>query len=682
MASIADLFVRLMADDKGLEAQVTGSAKRAGDKAGTTMGQRMGAGIKAGAKAGLVGIGAVVGTAFGLGLRGVVELDTAMADFQATTGATQDEVNDASDAVLEFSRRNLQPIDEITDTMANLRTEMGLTQEQAEDMTEPFLKFAEVTGQQGPDAVSAFDDILDAWNLDASDSQGIMDKLIESHQRYGGSVDENQAMLAKLAPVMQGANLTYDDGIGLLNLFAASGIDASKAPQALTAALSKVKSPEQLQRLIDDITNTEDPFKRAQKAIDLFGARAGPQLAQALQPGSGGLDDFRVSTEEAAGATDEASDAFESSFGRQAQLWLNNIKGMATGLVQDLGPGIGGLAGAAAIGGPAIGNLFKLMGRGAMGVIPLLVGAIGQIGPALSLLMGPVGIIIAVVAGLFLAWQTNFLGIRDIVGNVVNWFVKDVLPMLQKAFDVLVTIIGTAFDVVVTIIKTAVTIAIEIFKVWFTVWSTIIGTIVNVVTTAIGIIGDVIGTIVGIVETMVGGVRGAMELFVGIFRTVGKFIGPIVDVILAPIRGIMDVVGTVVGAVAGLFDFITGGSKDAEANLNRVGKTATPTGQFVPGNMGGTRPPTAQEGAWRTTGGLWQLHADEMVVPPGPAQALRDWFGNGFAGAVGGRRGGDTYVVNVQGLLRARSAHDIGAGLRRLGERGQLVPPRRPMVNE
>jgi hypothetical protein len=52
-----------------------------------------------------------------------------------------------------------------------------------------------------------------------------------------------------------------------------------------------VKSPEELQRLIDDISNTADPFLRAQKAADLFGQKAGPKLANALAGKT--LKDFR-----------------------------------------------------------------------------------------------------------------------------------------------------------------------------------------------------------------------------------------------------------------------------------------------------------------------------------------------------------------------------------------------------
>ena len=63
----------------------------------------------------------------------------------------------------------------------------------------------------------------------------------------GGSIEANQVTLAALAPAMRAANLEIGDGIELLNLFGAKGLDANTASAAFAKALTKVKSPEELQ---------------------------------------------------------------------------------------------------------------------------------------------------------------------------------------------------------------------------------------------------------------------------------------------------------------------------------------------------------------------------------------------------------------------------------------------------
>src|SRR6185436_15507691 len=114
MASIGDVFLRLLADDKGFAADVTKKAGAAGDKAGTTMGQRMSKGITVGVSA----VGAAGGAVFALAARGAAELTDAMAAFQAETGATQEELASARKSVLELSKSNLQSFDEIARTQA------------------------------------------------------------------------------------------------------------------------------------------------------------------------------------------------------------------------------------------------------------------------------------------------------------------------------------------------------------------------------------------------------------------------------------------------------------------------------------------------------------------------------------------------------------------------------------
>lgn len=336
MSVIGDLMLRVVADLTGFEAQVTKEGTTAGnaaaDKIGSSMGQRMSKGLTKGMA--LAGAGA--GLLFSVAAKGANDLTNAMATFQAETGATQEELASARKSVLELSKSNIQSFDQIAAAQAALRTDLGLTQKEAEAATGAFLDFANATGQDAAEGVRALDDILDNWGLTAADAQGIMDKLIVSHQKWGGSITDNQKTLAKLAPAMQAANFQIDDGIALLGLFGAKGLDSERAAAAFSKALTKVKSPEELKILIADIQNTVDPFERAQKAAALFGAKAGAQLANAL--GGANLDDYTVSMDEAAGATERASDAIKNTPFNQLKMALSAIAAPAIEAGQSFGP--------------------------------------------------------------------------------------------------------------------------------------------------------------------------------------------------------------------------------------------------------------------------------------------------------------------------------------------------------
>jgi hypothetical protein len=121
-------------------------------------------------------------------------------------------------------------------------------------------------------------------------------------------------------------------------MFAAAGIDASKAPTALNTAIKQLKPGQTLNDLISQISSIQDPLQRAQVAAKDFGTRAGAQLADALKPGITSLDQFQTSTTDTQGATDRAADAIRSDWGNQFTLLMHNIGGALASVSQSFGP--------------------------------------------------------------------------------------------------------------------------------------------------------------------------------------------------------------------------------------------------------------------------------------------------------------------------------------------------------
>ncbi len=338
MASIADLYGKLLLDDSGFEAAVVKSAGSAADKASQTMGQRVSSGLGKAFKVAGPAVGALGGLAFGAAIEGAGQLTEAVAKFRAETGATEEEARAAQATISGLYKTNTEGFEELGAVLSRVHTDLGLTGDAAAAAAQKVLDFAKVTGQDAVGAVGALDDLTDTFNLTAEQQADILDKLVVSHQKYGGSVEKNQQALVDLAPALTAANLSYDDGIGLLNLFEKAGIDAAAAPVALTKALTKVKSPDELQRLIADIQATEDPFLRASKATDLFGAKAGTKLALALSAGTAGFGEFAISTEEAAGKLDEMSDIIDKSPLNTFKLALKQVGGALADVGTNFGP--------------------------------------------------------------------------------------------------------------------------------------------------------------------------------------------------------------------------------------------------------------------------------------------------------------------------------------------------------
>lgn len=320
-------------------------------------------------------LGSVAGLGFAIAAKGAAELDAATRQFQADTGATAEEAAKASTAIAEMYRGNLQGFDQIGATLSKVTTDLGLSGKAAEETTRLFLDFATATGTDAAQGVAGVDNALDAWNLTAADSQHVLDELVASHQKYGGSVTENLDALSRLAPAMQALGSNIDDTIGLLNLFETSGLDSTKATQALNQAVKKLQPGQTINDLVAQIASIEDPTKRAQAAIEIFGARGGVGLANALRPGIRSLQDFVPTANDVTDATTKAADAVKSGFGAQFQLIIKN----AGGALAEFGTNFGPLLLGASLIGPKMAAAITT-GFGAVA---------GLLGPKLISMMAP-----------------------------------------------------------------------------------------------------------------------------------------------------------------------------------------------------------------------------------------------------------------------------------------------------
>ncbi len=344
--NIGDLILRLLADGSELTPSVQKEAAKAGDAGAKTLGAKLSGSLK---DNGLKAFGAAATATFGLALKGALDLQEVQAHLRAETGASADEAAAAAKAINHAAGTEQASLQSVTDVAIKVRRDLGAIGPEADSLTERFTRFARVTRQDASGAVSAFDDILDKWGLKASDSVGIQDKLLASWQKWGGSIEANQQGLVAIAAPLRALNLTVDDGIALINLFNSAGIDSASSVKALNQAVKNLKPGQTLNDLIKQIASIQDPTERAQAAIKVFGSKGGVELANALHPGITGLDDFKVSATDAAGATDKAADIIDGSIRGRIAKAFSEAKANIRAFGAEFGPAGQALAGFASL---------------------------------------------------------------------------------------------------------------------------------------------------------------------------------------------------------------------------------------------------------------------------------------------------------------------------------------------
>lgn len=225
------------------------------------------------------------------------------------TGATGDAAKELENSFANVSKRIVADSGTIGNAMGEVNTRFGYTGQQLEDATVAFLKFSDVTGADAADAVADVSKALAAAGMDADNYQEILDALTVAGQKSGVSVQKVADGLTKYGAQTRALGLDVEEVIALFSQFELSGVNTEAALAGLTKAtgvwMKEGKDAgAELTNTVNAIKNAEDASKAAEIAIEAFGNKAGPELADAIQSGRFEFDTFTQAVRESGGAVD------------------------------------------------------------------------------------------------------------------------------------------------------------------------------------------------------------------------------------------------------------------------------------------------------------------------------------------------------------------------------------------
>ena len=261
------------------------------------------------------------------------EFDNGVDTIIKATGATGEQAKALEDSFANVSRRILADSGAIGKAMGEISTRFGYTGDQLEDTTVAFLKFADVTGMDAATAVSDVQKALAASGKSLDHYQEILDALTVAGQKSGVSVQKVADGLTKYGAQTRALGLDTEAVISLFAQFEAAGVNTEAALAGLTKATGKWQKDGKnaagmLTTTIRQIKNTRDEYEAAQIAIEAFGNKAGPELADAIRSG-------RFEFDEMAKAVKNASGAVEATF-EETQDAPDKLKLAVQGLKTDL----------------------------------------------------------------------------------------------------------------------------------------------------------------------------------------------------------------------------------------------------------------------------------------------------------------------------------------------------------
>ncbi len=456
--------------------------EKTGDKM-KSVGKKMSIGLTAP----IVGIGTASIKAFS-------EVDEGMDTVTAKTGATGKELEKLQESFKNVAANAPDSFEDVGIAVGEVNTRLGFTGEKLEKASDDFLKFATVNKTDVEGAIQLVTRAMGDAGIEADKYNQVLDYLTVAGQKSGISVDKLAENLAKYGAPMRALGIDTKNAIALFAGWEKAGVNTEIAFSGMKKAISNwgkegKNSGEEFKKVMQQIKDAPDIASATTLAIEAFGSKAGPDLADAIKGGRFEVDEYVKALEEAGGALDQTFDDMQDP-PDQAKVAMNNIKL----ILNDLGQTILGVL------APSLQNLTEwlknlqqwftnlspnakqlivVIGGIAAAIGPVLVvlgtlaSSISSLIPVIAFIASPIGLVIAAVAAWVAAivvaynkigWfrdfiNTSFKVIKDIVVGVFN-VLKDTT---KSTFDFITGFIGGAMDGAVKIISDYVNAITRIF---------------------------------------------------------------------------------------------------------------------------------------------------------------------------------------------------------------------------
>lgn len=423
-------------------------------------------------------------------------------------------------------------ISDASQVIADLNTRTGLSGESLQELSTQMLKLAKITGEDINSLIPASTRMFQDAGLSVEEYAGALDYTFKVSQSTGIGVGKLQQLMTQFGGPLRQMGFEWKTAAVMLGKFEKEGVNTELVVGSLRIALSKmaregISEPNKaLAEMITRIKEAGTAGEANAMALEMFGARAGADMAAAIREGRLNLDELIASIkaspeiiEKAAKDTETVADKFAVLKNKMAvsleplgkklldavekampaiQKFITSITKIIerftalSPVQQDMILKFGLIV--AAI-GPLLMVVGKLISVGGIiastfGSISTAIGATSGATTAVSAsftsLIAPIALTVGAVAGLIAIFTTLYKNNEDfrntvskvwsevkvIIGSVIQalkemiqGFTAFATDIWSKYGDSIVNIISAAFEYVSAIVKTSLTVIKDLIKI-------------------------------------------------------------------------------------------------------------------------------------------------------------------------------------------------------------------------
>lgn len=515
------------------------------------------------------------------------EIDSAYDNIVAGTGATGDALLSLQDTFDEVYGSMPVSAEDVSNAIADLNTRFGFTDEVLSSASKQFLKFAEVNKTDVSSAIQLVSRAMGDASIDSSEYESVLDALTAASQASGISIDKLTENLTKYGAPMRALGFDTQESIAIFAQWEKAGVNTEIAFSGMKKAISNWSSEGkdarvEFQKTLKEIENCPDIASATTKAIEIFGAKAGPDLADAIQGGRFSIEEMMKVVEQSGGIVTQSFDDMQDP-ADQAKVAMNNLKlaGAELGdVIQTaLGPifeklseilksitswfskldsntktiiiTIGGLL-------AAIGPLLIIIGTLASSISKIMLlytsfasasagatGATTALSTSFTTMLAPIAAILAVIAAVVLAvtelWNTN----EEFRASVES-AIASIQELFQSLWD---TVLAPIFEIIKT----------TLLDVWENgikpLWDNWVSFVGGIITNMTELWLAIQPILLWFVETFGPSLVSVFELVSSIF---GNSVSTILSIAGSFLGTISEIVNSIVLVFKGIIDFIKG----------------------------------------------------------------------------------------------------------------------------
>lgn len=461
------------------------------------------------------------------------EVDNAYDGIVTATGATGDALEGLTDVFDDvygnFPFESIQ----VSDAIGEINTRLAFTDDQLKNSSVEFLKFAKINNIDVKSAVALVARAMGDAGIPAEEYSGLLDDLTIASQNSGIEIGALTEMLTKYGAPMRALGFDTKESIAIFSSWEKAGVNTEIAFAGMKKAIGNwgkegKDAREEFGKTLKAIEDTPDIASATAMAIEIFGQKAGPDLADAIKGGRFEYQDFLTLLEGSQGTVEETFQATVDP-ADQATIALNNLKLSGAGLGEviftSLEPAFRAISEAL----EDFSNWFQNLDPTTQQIILGIGGLVAAIGPLLIVfgtLAGSISKIIALFTSeiaikALSAVGTGIMTTATAAWNIVCAIATGVTTAFGVAIAFLTSPIGLVILAIIAVIAVIVLFGDQIKAVMEKAWGFVNDILTKIKGAFSGSFYEVFGVAIGIFQDMFNNVKkiltGIIDLVKGVF---------------------------------------------------------------------------------------------------------------------------------------------------------------------